>query len=168
MKRITMRGLILTLAVISFSTVRAQDTAVTDLYSPAPGETTGEYLVRLNTEMLEEYILHHNTELYAQSTLVDYLLVVDIGLIETREQVLATATNLDMKSVEITNEEFLHYGDTAVLIGTLELEGSILGHTVDGKLRYMRVFVNHDGRWRLLSGSFSPVVHPSVLYGEPE
>ncbi len=23
-------------------------------------------------------------------------------------------------------------------------------------------------RWRLLSGSFSPVVHPGVLYGDPE
>lgn len=105
---------------------------------------------------------------YARVTLDDYLLIVEIGFIETREEVLSTVENLDMNSVRITNEEFLHYRDTAVLVSTLELEGSILGHTVDGKLRYMRVFVNHDGRWRLLSGSFSPVVHPSVLYGDPE
>ncbi len=131
-------------------------------------ENLEEYLVNLHTKLMEQYVLHHNVLPYADATMEDYLLIVVIGLIETREHVLATAENLDMKSVSLTNEEFLHYGDTAVLIGTMELKGSILGHTVAGKVRYMRVFVQHDGQWKMLFVSYSPVVHPSVLYGEPE
>lgn len=126
-----------------------------------------KYLIRKHTEMMEQYILQHNTEPYADLMLDDYLLVVEIGLIENRELILTTVGNLDIQSAKLTNQEFLHYDSTAVLIGTLEMEGKILGHTIDGKLRYMSVFILHEGRWRLLSGSFSPIVHPSVLYGEP-
>ena len=35
-------------------------------------------------------------------------------------------------------------------------------------MRYMAVFVQDEGQWKMLSGSFSPVVHPSMHYGEPE
>jgi len=139
---------------------------VTNPDLPEYGDNPEEYLVRLHTEMMEEYVLHHNTELYAETTMDDYLLVVEIGLIETRDEVLTTVGNLDMKTVNLTNEEFLHYGDTAVLIGKMELDGSILGHTVAGKVRYMSVFIKHHGQWKMLSGSFSPVVNPGVLYGE--
>ena len=129
-------------------------------------ENIEEFLIRKHTEMMEQYILHHNTEPYADLMLDDYLLVVEIGLIEDRELLLTTVANLDIQTAKLTNQEFLHYDSTAVLIGTLEMEGKILGNTIDGKLRYMSVFILHDGRWRLLSGSFSPIVHPSVLYGE--
>jgi hypothetical protein len=127
-----------------------------------------EYLIRLHTELMEQYILYHDAELYANVMLDDYLLVIEIGLIENRELLLNTVGNLDIQTAKLTNEEFLHYGSTAVLIGKLEMEGKILGHTIDGMLRYMSVFILHQDQWRLLSGSFSPVVHPSVLYGEPE
>ena len=134
----------------------------------AKTENVEEYLIQKHTEMMEQYILHHNTEPYADLMLDDYLLVVEIGLIEDRELLLTTVGNLDIQSARLTNEEFLHYDSTAVLIGSLEMEGKILGNTIDGKLRYMSVFILHEDRWRLLSGSFSPIVHPSVLYGEPE
>jgi len=168
MNSTTIRILFLTLAVISFSTARAQDTASIDPYTPALEENLEEYLVRLYTELMEEYILHHNTEPYAEVMLDDYLLVVEIGLIENREHLLSTVGNLDIQSVKLNNEEFLYYGNTAVLVGTMELEGSILGYTIDGMVRYMSVFVQHEGQWRMMSGSFSPMVHPSVLYSEPE
>ncbi len=163
----TITGLIIILMTISFSTSMAQNTAMNPDV-PASGENPEEYLVRLHTELMEQYVLHHNIQPYADATMDDYLLVVEIGLIETREEVLSTVENLDMKSISLTNEEFLHYGDTVVLIGTMELDGSILDHTVTGKVRYMSVFINHDGKWKMLSGSFSPVVHPSVLYEVPE
>jgi|GEM_PF-407194 len=104
-------------------------------------ETLEEYLTGLYSELMEAYILHHNTDLYAKHTTEDYQLVVEIGLIEDRE---------------------------LVLIGNKEMKGSIMGYTIDATIRYMTVFVKEDGRWKMLSGSFSPVVHPSVLYGEPE
>lgn len=165
MKNTTSLGVITIL--MSFSICMAQNTNK-NLDLSSSRENLEKYLTQLHTELMEEYILHHNTELYADIMLDDYLLVVEIGLIENRELLLTTVGNLDIHSAILTNEEFLHYGSTAVLIGTLEMEGKILGHTIDGMLRYMSVFVMHEDRWRLLSGSFSPVVHPSVLYGPPE
>lgn len=133
-----------------------------------PEENLEEYLTGLYAELMEAYILHHNTDLYAKHTTEDYLLVVEIGLIEDRDEVLTTVENIDFRSVLIENEEFLHHGDTAVLIGKKEMKGSIMGYTIDATIRYMAVFVQDEDRWKMLSGSFSPVVHPSVLYGEPE
>lgn len=132
------------------------------------GENLEQYLTGLYSELMETYILHHKTDLYAKHTTEDYLLVVEIGLIEDRELVITTVENLDFTSVIIENEEFLHHGDTVVLIGQKEMNGNIMGYTIDAKMRYMAVFVQEEGRWKMLSGSFSPVVHPSVLYGEPE
>jgi hypothetical protein len=127
-----------------------------------------EYLTGLYEELMEAYILHHNTELYAKHTTEDYLLVVEIGLIEDREEVLTTVENLDFTSVHIQNDKFLRHGDTVVLIGTKEMKGTIMGYSIDATFRYMTVFVEDGGLWKMLSGSFSPVVHPSVLYSEPE
>jgi hypothetical protein len=129
---------------------------------------TEEFLAELNRELFERYILHHDTETYAQTALDDYIFVAAIGAIETREEVLATADNLDIRSLTVTNHEFRHHGNTAVLVGTLDMEGHILGHNVDGKRRYMSVFVHLDGQWRLMARSLSPVVHPRQLFGAPD
>ena len=167
MKIIIISALLTILTTLSISTSLAQGTTTNPDLS-ASEKTLEEYLTGLYAELMEEYILHHNTDLYAKHTTEDYLLVVEIGLIEDRELVLTTVENLDFRSVIIENEEFLHHGDTVVLIGNKEMKGSIMGYTIDATIRYMTVFVKEDGRWKMLSGSFSPVVHPSVLYGEPE
>jgi hypothetical protein len=152
---------------LSFTTTPAQGTA-TNQELTTSAETLEEYLTGLYSELMDAYILHHNTDLYAKHTTEDYFLVVEIGLIQDRELVLITVENIDFRSVIIENEEFLHHGDTVVLIGNKEMKGSIMGYTIDAKIRYMTVFVQEEGRWKMMSGSFSPVVHPSVLYGEPE
>ena len=132
------------------------------------GQEIEQCLIDLNAELFERYILYHDTETYATTALDDYIFVASIGVIETREQVLTTADNLDITALTITHNEFRHHGDSAVLVGTLDIEGTILGYNVDGQRRYMSVFVHQDGRWRLMARSLSPVVHPRQLYGEPD
>ena len=167
MKNISILTLSIILITLSISTSLAQGTTTNPDLS-ASEKTLEEYLTGLYAELMEAYILHHNTDLYAKHATEDYLLVVEIGLIEDRELVLTTVENLDFRSVIIENEEFLKIGDTVVLIGNKEMKGSIMGYTIDATMRYMSVFVQEEGQWKMLSGSFSPVVHPSVLYGEPE
>jgi len=167
MKNISILTHSIILITLSISTSLAQGTTTNPDLS-ASEKTLEEYLTGLYAELMEEYILHHNTDLYAKHTTEDYLLVVEIGLIEDRELVLTTVENLNFRSVIIENEKFLHHGDTVVLIGNKEMNGSIMGYTIDATIRYMSVFVQEEGRWKMLSGSFSPVVHPGVLYGEPE
>ena len=138
------------------------------LATNADEQDVEQYLVDLNAKLFERYILHHDTERYGQVALDDYIFVASIGVIETREEVLTTADNLDITSLTITHNEFRHHGDTAVLVGKLDMEGSILGHTVNGQRRFMSVFVQLDGSWRLMARSLSPVVRPRQLFGEPE
>jgi hypothetical protein len=127
-----------------------------------------EYLIQLNREMMEEYILHHNTGPNSVIMLDDFLFVASIGKIETKEDVIATVGNLDIQSVKIIHNEFRHHGPTAVLVGTLHLQGSISNNEINAQIRFMSVFIHQHDQWRLMARSFSPIVHPSVLYGESE
>ena len=156
------------LVALPLAFVQAQDHDTGIEYDSASEPTTEEFLVRLNRDLFERYVLHHDTELYAHTALDDYVLVASIGAIETREEVLATAGNLDIRALTVTNNEFRHHGTTAVLVGTLDMEGTILGHDVSGQRRYLSVFIEQDGQWRLMARSLSPIVDPRELYGEPE
>jgi hypothetical protein len=127
-----------------------------------------EQLIRLNTEMLEQYTLHHNTQLNEEIMLDDYIFMASIGKIESKEDVINTVGNLNIRSASITYNEFRHHDPTAVLVGTLHLDGFITNTRVNARMRFMSVFVYVDDQWRLMARSFSPIVHPSVLYGEPE
>ncbi len=127
-----------------------------------------EQLVQLNTELLKQYMLHHNIERYEQVALDDYIFLAGIGVIETKEEVLATVENLDIDSVAITNEEFRLYGPTAVLVGRLDVDGRVLGTQLPGQIRYISVFVEHEGEWRLLSRAHAWVRDPRALMEENE
>ena len=127
-----------------------------------------DYLIQLNREMLEQYILYHNTEPNSRIMLNDYIFVASIGVIETKEEVISTVGNLDIHSADITHNEFRRHGQTAVLVGTLGMQGSISGNNINSQIRYMSVFIYQQDKWRLMARSFSPIVHPSVLYGGPE
>jgi hypothetical protein len=89
---------------LSFSTSLAQGVA-TNQELTTSAETLEEHLIGHYSELMEEYILHHNTDLYAKHTTEDYQLVDEIGLIEDRELVLTTVENLDFRSVNIQAQD---------------------------------------------------------------
>lgn len=165
MTRVTLAGAALIVAIL-LALAQAQDHEPGAGNGPEP--TIEKFLVQLNRELFEQYILRHDTKQYSRVALDDYVLVASIGAIESREEVLATADNLDIRSLTVTNNEFRHHHTTAVLVGTLDMEGTILGHDVSGQMRYLSVFVELDGDWRLMARSLSPVIDPRRLYGDPE
>src|SRR6266581_2627180 len=55
-----------------------------------------------------------------------------------------TAVRYDSMSVRI-------YGDVAVLQGIADNTGTFRGFPFTGKIRYTRVFVRHDRRWRAVA-----------------
>jgi hypothetical protein len=152
--------------IISVSRVEAMDNKRTEKVDDSEIVNVEEQLVRLNTEMLEQYTLHHNTQLNEKIMLDDYIFVASIGKIESKEDVISTVGNLNIQSASITYNEFRHHDPTAVLVGTLHMEGFITNIKVNARMRFMSVFINVDDQWRLMARSFSPIVHPSVLYGQ--
>jgi len=152
--------------IISVPRVEAMDNKRIEKVDDSEIVYVEEQLVRLNTEMLEQYTLHHNTQLNEEIMLDDYIFVASIGKIESKEDVINTVGNLNIQSASITYNEFRHHDPTAVLVGTLHMEGFISNIKVNARMRFMSVFINVDDQWRLMARSFSPIVHPSVLYGQ--
>jgi hypothetical protein len=102
----------------------------------ANGEQSLEtHLAELNRQTFEDYALRHDVELYSQATLPEYLLVVNIGIVETRDEVLATASNLAVDALHVEHDHFARNGDTAVVSGLLHLEGTILGQPLPPRVR---------------------------------
>lgn len=154
--------------IISVSRVEAMDNKRTEKVDDSEIVNVEEQLVRLNKKMMEQYILHHNTELNEEIMLDDYIFVASIGKIESKEDVINTVGNLNIQSASIAHNEFRHHAPTAVLVGTLNMEGSIDNQRMNAQIRYLSVFIFQNDEWRLMARSFSPIVHPSILYGGSE
>ena len=122
-----------------------------------------ERLIELNRQLWEEYMLRHNTEPYQRAALPEYLFLANIGLVETKDEVIATVGNLQVDAVRVANEEFRLHENTAILIGKLEVRGRVLGHPLPPQMRYMSVFVKSSGEWRVLAQSLTEVVNPRDL-----
>jgi hypothetical protein len=118
-------------------------------------------LIEFNRELWEEYMLHHNTAPYQRLALPEYLFLADIGLVETKEQVIATVGNLKIEALSIVHEEFRLHGQTAVLMGRLEVEGEVLGIRLPPVMRYLSVFVlSKEQEWKVLAQSLTRVIDP--------
>jgi hypothetical protein len=117
-------------------------------------------LVELNRHLFERMMLHHDATPYEEVALPEYLFVANIGIVETKEEVTTTLENLSIEWVTIENEEFRVRDDTAILIGSMRVRGSVLGFPLPGHMRYMSVFVRTDGRWRLMAQSLTAVDDP--------
>jgi hypothetical protein len=128
-------------------------------------ETTSdaEYLVSVNKETLERYLLQHDTRLYRDNALPEYLFLANIGIVESREEVVTTAGNLRVSRASVENEHTLINDNTAVLIGLLDLEGSVMGTRLPNQMRYMTVFVRKPEGWRMLSQALTNVIDPKTL-----
>jgi hypothetical protein len=126
----------------------------------AQRENPEPHLVELNAHLFERLLLHHDPAPYRETALPEYRFVASIGIVENLDEVTTDLDNLAVRVLHITNEETLLRGSTAVLIGTMHMEGSVLGYPLPEDMRYMSVFVHEDGEWRLLSRSLTPVDDP--------
>ena len=117
-------------------------------------------LQEIDRKIWKEYMLDHNTEPLREYSTDDYIFVASIGVLEYREQVLTTAANLDIESVRIKYDDVVLQNDTAVLIGTHEVKGKVLGHEIPGLMRFISVFTKVEDGWKLLAQSLTPVVDP--------
>jgi hypothetical protein len=119
-------------------------------------------LVELNRHLFERMMLHHDATPYEEVALPEYLFVANIGIVESKEEVTTTLENLSIEWVTIENEEIRVRDDTAILIGSMRVQGSVLGFPLPGHMRYMSVFVRTGGGWRLMAQSLTEVNDPRL------
>ena len=87
----------------------------------------------------------------------DFIGVGPSGTVRTKAQVISDFTSGDLKFQSIITDEVKVrvYGNTAVETGLSTMSGQDKGKAVPLDTRFTRVWVNQDGRWRLVANHYS-------------
>jgi uncharacterized protein (TIGR02246 family) len=88
----------------------------------------------------------------------DFLGVGPSGTVRTKMQVISDFTSGDLKFQSITTDEVQVrvYENTAVETGISTMVGQDKGKAVPLDTRFTRVWVQQQGRWRLVANHYSP------------
>lgn len=60
---------------------------------------------------------------------------------------------INLRTVEANDRRLSIVGDDAVVAVTVRLEGNYMGQEIDGRFRYLRVWKNFGGEWKVIAGS---------------
>src|ERR1700751_4297810 len=115
-----------------------------------------ETIRKLDNERIQAQIHADRTALdriYA----ADFIGVGPSGTVRTAPQVLLDFTSECLKFQSITTDEVQVriYENTAVETGRSTMVGQDKGRTVPRDTRFTRVWVKHQGRWRLVANHYS-------------
>jgi len=88
----------------------------------------------------------------------DFVGVGPSGTVRTKTQVISDFTSGDLKFQSITTDEVQVrvYENTAVETGLSTMVGQDKGKAVPRDTRFTRVWVEQQGRWRLVANHYSP------------
>ena len=64
------------------------------------------------------------------------------------------------ESIEPAESHVRLYGTTAIVTGRAQIRGKFAGAPFETKSRYVHVYVNQNGRWRLASAQGTPIANP--------
>jgi len=89
----------------------------------------------------------------------DYSQIDDRGRVVGKEQVLASFRSGERAWEEAHSDEHdvRIYGDIAVVTGRWRARGTNAGQPFDYAARYVSVWVEHDGEWRMVSDHSTPI-----------
>ena len=117
----------------------------------------GQAIKQLDNERIQAQIQADATALdriYAD----DFIGVGPSGTVRTKAQVISDFTSGVLKFQSITTDEVQVrvYENTAVETGLSTMVGQDKGKAVPRDTRFTRVWVNQQGRWRLVANHYSP------------
>lgn len=145
--------------VIGFSMLAPQP-------EPVQGQTAEEAeLLELNARLFRAQIVERDAELLGQVALPQFRVLAPGGLIENKQQAMDGVSAWDVASIEMTGEEVIREGPVAVVMGRLDIDGTMAPVGRFGPLKYMGVFVRSEGEWRFLSRSLTPCLDMLVQLG---
>ena len=115
-----------------------------------------EVIKKLDNERIQAQI-HADATALDRIYAVDFIGVGPSGRVRTKPQVISDFTSGDLKFQSITTDDVqVHvYGNTAVETGRSTMIGQDKGQTVPRDTRFTRVWVNQEGRWRLVANHYS-------------
>lgn len=131
----------------------------------ATQDTDREMLLRLNTELVRSQIIDRDPTFISRVALENFRVLAPGGLFENKEQVIAGLPAWDATDVTLTGTKVLFHGDVAIVMGRMDIDGTMRPVGRWGPLKYMSTWVKEDGDWRLLSRSLTPCIDKLIELG---
>jgi ketosteroid isomerase-like protein len=109
--------------------------------------------VRALESQRAQALLKADTVALSQLVADDFIEISRLGTLRTKADNLREIASgtLKLTSVRYDSLSVRIYGDVAVLQGIADNTGTFRGFPFTGKIRYTRVFVRRDGRWRAVA-----------------
>lgn len=137
------------LSIVCYSNGIAQDLDI-------DRETDRQELLKLNEELARSQIVDRDSTFIKQVALDEFQVLAPGGLIENKSQVIAGLSAWDANDVVLTGTEVVFYGDIALVMGRMDIDGVMRPVGRWGPLKYMSTWVREGEEWRLLSRSLTP------------
>lgn len=113
-------------------------------------------VIELNSRIMHQQILARDPSLFQEVALDQFLVVAPGGRIEDKAMAIAGVSVWDASAIEVSEEQVIFEGDTAVLVGRIEIDGLMPPVGKLPPMKFMAVFIEKPEGWRLLSRSLTP------------
>jgi hypothetical protein len=113
-------------------------------------------VIELNSRIMHQQILARDPSLFEVVALDQFLVVAPGGRIEDKAMAAAGVSAWDAAGIEVSEEQVIFEGDTAVLVGRIQIDGVMQPVGQLPPMKFMAVFIEKPDGWRLLSRSLTP------------
>ncbi|WDI33225.1 nuclear transport factor 2 family protein [Hyphococcus flavus] len=124
-----------------------------------------EKIKQLNREQQQELLLNKNAEPLERLAVDQYLVIAPGGRVETKAQAVVGVGSLDVRAVEFSQEQVIFYNDTAVLVGKIDIDGTMQPLGKFPPMKFMATFVRTEDGWKTLSRSMTPCAPIAIEHG---
>ena len=114
-------------------------------------------LEELNEYLFSEYALKKNTQPLSDIATDDFVLIAAPGMLENKKQAIDGVKNLNISALNVTVNKVIRTDNVGIVIGILEMKGTIMNRPVPGKIRFSSTFIKQDGIWRLKARTMTPM-----------
>lgn len=128
-------------------------------------ESTASEIINLNRRIMQQQIIERDSDLFDQSSLEEFIVVAPGGRIENKTEALGGVNAWDAASIDVRDEQVVIHGPTAVLVGRLEIDGVMRPVGTLPPMKFMAVFVETGGEWKLLARSLTPCFEMAIQNG---
>lgn len=135
---------------------------------PAPAaaqDPSASEIIELNRRIMHQQIIERDPRLFQNVALEQFLVVAPGGRIENKPEAVRGVNSWDAESIEIRDEQVIFHGTTAVLVGRLQINGTMQPVGTLPPVKFMAVFVETDAEWKLLARSITPCFEVAIEHG---
>jgi hypothetical protein len=121
-------------------------------------ESDRKELLQLNEELARSQIVDRDSSFISRIALDEFRVLAPGGMIENKSQVIAGLSGWNATDVQLTGTEVVFYGDIALVMGRMDIDGEMRPVGRWGPLKYMSTWVRVGAEWHLLSRSLTPCI----------